>query len=370
MDPRVDKMAEVLVNYSVAVTPGDLVGIRTTPLGVEMANACVKHALKAGGHVSVDIHAEEIGETFMRLATEEQLTYINPNDRVLMEQASCLISILAPQNTKAMSSIDPGKMAIRGKAMEPLGELLMTRTEKGELRWTGCAYPTQAAAQDAGMSLDEYADFVYGAGLLNEPDPVAAWQKLGERQDRIIEWLRDKNEIHITGPDTDLTVAVAGRTWINDHGHFNFPGGEIFTGPVEDSANGHIAFTYPGFYAGREVSGIRLEFKDGKVVDASAQTDQEFLEQMLNMDEGARRLGEFAFGTNPGIQQFTKNTLFDEKIGGTLHMALGRSYPETGGVNESALHWDIVFDLRQGGEVTVDGQPFSKSGVFQIPDVS
>jgi aminopeptidase len=219
------------------------------------------------------------------------------------------------------------------------------------------------------MSLRAYADFVYGAGLLSEPDPVAAWQKLKDRQDRLIEWLQGKSAIRITGPGTDLSLSVAGRTWVNDDGHFNFPGGEIFTGPVEDSVNGEIRFTYPGFYGGREVTGIKLVFRDGSVVDASAQTDQAFLDQMLDMDEGARRLGEFAFGTNPGIQQFTKNTLFDEKIGGTLHMALGRSYPETGGVNESALHWDIVFDLRQGGEVMVDGEQFSKDGVFQIPGV-
>jgi aminopeptidase len=306
----------------------------------------------------------------MRVATGDQLAFVPPEAEVLIGSAACLIGIMAPENTKAMSGVDPKKMAVRGKAMEPLGETMMRRTQEGDLRWTGCAYPTQAAAQDAGMSLREYADFVYGAGLLGEPDPVAAWQKLKDRQDKIIEWMQGKSEIHITGPGTDLTVSVAGRTWVNDDGHFNFPGGEIFTGPVENSATGEIQFTYPGFYAGREVTGIRLVFRDGKVVDFSAQTDQAFLQEMLDMDEGARRLGEFAFGTNPGIQQFTKNTLFDEKIGGTLHMALGRSYPETGGVNESALHWDIVFDLRQGGEVTVDGQPFSKDGVFQIPGVT
>jgi aminopeptidase len=369
MDPRVDKMAQVIVNYSVAVKPGNLVAIRTSPLGIELAAACAEYALKAGGNITTEIRSDEIQETFMRVATEDQLRFVSPEARVLIENADCLIGISAPSNTRAMSSIDPSKMATRSKAMEPIGETVMRRTDEGKLRWVACAYPTQAGAQDAGMSLREYADFVYGAGLLDEPDPVAAWQKLSERQERIIEWLQGKGEIHITGPNTDLTLSVSGRTWINDDGDFNFPGGEIFTGPNEDSVNGHIQFSYPGFYAGREVGGIRLTFQDGKVVDASAATDEEFLEQMLNMDEGARRLGEFAFGTNPGIQKFTKNTLFDEKIGGTLHMALGRSYPETGGVNESALHWDIVFDLRQGSEVTVDGQPFSKDGVFQVPGV-
>jgi aminopeptidase len=359
-------MADVLVNYSVAVRPGDLVAIQTTPLGIEMANACVERALKAGGNVTTHIESEEIRETFMRVANDEQLAFISPEARVMIENANCLIGILAPENTKSMSGLDPQKMAVRGKAMEPLGATIMRRTHEDNLRWTGCAYPTHAAAQDAGMSLRDYADFVYGAGLLDRSDPVEAWQALRERQDRIIEWLAGKSEIHITGPGTDLILSVAGKTWINDDGHFNFPGGEIFTGPVEDSARGEIQFSYPGFYAGREVGGIRLVFQDGKVVDASAQSDEEFLEQMLDMDEGARRLGEFAFGTNPGIQMFTKNTLFDEKIGGTLHMALGRAYPETGGTNESGLHWDIVFDLRHGGEVTVDGELFSKEGVFQI----
>lgn len=369
MDPRVEKMADVLVNYSVAVRPGDLVSIQSSSLGVELASACVERALQAGGNVTTRIDSEEIREAYMRTASDEQLAFISPEAGVLMDNVNCLISILAPENTKALASLDPQKMAIRGKAMEPLGETMMRRTQEGDLRWTGCAYPTQAAAQDAGMSLREYADFVYGAGLLGEDDPVAAWQAMKERQDRIIEWLQNKQEIRIVAPGTDLTVSVAGRTWVNDDGHFNFPGGEIFTGPVEDSARGQIQFTYPGFYATREVPGIRLEFRDGKVVDASAQSDEAFLQQMLDLDEGARRLGEFAFGTNPGIQRFTKSTLFDEKIGGTLHMALGRSYPQTGGTNASALHWDIVLDLRGGAEVTVDGEPFSRDGVFQIPGV-
>jgi aminopeptidase len=182
----------------------------------------------------------------------------------------------------------------------------------------------------------------------------------------LIEWLADKETVRITGPGTDLTVSVAGRTWINDLGHENFPGGEIFTGPVESATEGVIQFTFPAFLGGREVSGVRLVFREGAVVEAGASSDEAYLHQMLELDDGARRLGEFAFGSNYGIQRFTKNTLFDEKIGGTLHMALGRSYPETGGTNMSALHWDMVFDLRQGCEVTVDGQLFSRNGEFQI----
>jgi aminopeptidase len=186
-----------------------------------------------------------------------------------------------------------------------------------------------------------------------------------ERQQELIDWITPRNVVRITGPDTDLTVKIGGRTWINDEGTFNFPGGEIFTGPIEGATEGHIAFTFPAFLNGREVTGVRLTFKDGKVVQADADSGKDFLHAMLDMDEGARYLGEFAFGTNYGITRFTKNTLFDEKIGGTLHMALGRSYPDSGGQNMSALHWDMVFDLKEA-EVTVDGETFSRNGEFVV----
>jgi aminopeptidase len=255
---------------------------------------------------------------------------------------------------------------MRQKALEPLLATYLNREAAGEMRVTGAQYPTPAAAQDASMSLTDYEDFVYGAGLIDEPDPVEAWKQLGRRQEKVIEWLTGKETVQIVGPGTDLTLSVAGRTWVNDDGHANFPGGEVFTGPIEDSANGVIQFTYPAYLHGPEVTGVRLVFKDGKAVEASATGNEEYLLQMLGMDEGARCLGEFAFGTNPGIQRFTKNTLFDEKIGGTLHMAVGRSIPETGGVNESALHWDMVYNLREGAEVRVDGELFSKNGEFCI----
>ena len=245
-------------------------------------------------------------------------------------------------------------------------ETQMRRTASGELRWTAAQYLTQAAAQDAGMSLRDYEDFVYGAALLNEPDPVAAWKSLGERQQRIADWLADKDEVHISGDGTDLKLSIKGRTWINDDGHLNFPGGEVFTGPVEESVEGVIRFNYPAFLRGREVTGVRLVFKRGVVTEATASGDAAFLQEMLGLDEGARRLGEFAFGTNRGIQTFSKNTLFDEKIGGTLHMALGRSIPESGGKNLSALHWDMVYNLREGSEVTVDGQIFARNGEIWI----
>ena len=227
-------------------------------------------------------------------------------------------------------------------------------------------YPTDAYAQDAEMATDEFADFVVAACKLDQPDPVAAWRAQAAEQQRLIDWLADKREVRLRGPDTDLTLGIAGRTWINADGTNNFPDGEIFTGPVEDSVEGHVRFSYPVVTAGREVHDVRLRFAGGRVVDASAAKNEEYLIRTLDTDPGARVLGEFAFGTNFGISRFIKNILLDEKIGGTVHMALGRGYPETGNVNESAVHWDLICDLREGGAVDVDGEPFLRDGRFVV----
>jgi aminopeptidase len=366
MDPRVQTMADVLVTYSLGVTAGKWVIIQSPIAGEPLADALAQSVLRAGAHPSVLLISEMVTESRYRLGSDEQLSRVSSIDRAVGEEADALVSILAPTNTRALSSINPERIALGRQALRPLQELRMQRTARGEYDWTICAYPTPAAAQDAGMSLREYEDFVFNAGLLSEPDPVAAWRALGERQDRLVEWLSSRHEIRVTGPETDLTLSVEGRRWISDSGHRNFPGGEVFTSPVEDSVEGEIRFTFPAFYSGREVAGVRLRFKGGAVVDADADADAAFLHQMLDLDEGARRLGEFAIGTNNGIQRFTKNTLFDEKIGGTLHMALGAAFEEAGGVNQSALHWDMVFDLRNGGEITADGAPLSRNGEFQI----
>jgi aminopeptidase len=216
------------------------------------------------------------------------------------------------------------------------------------------------------MSLREFEDFVYSGCLVHEPDPIKAWKKISREQQHIVDWLNKARKIHVVGPDTDLKLEVTGRKWINCDGHENFPDGEIFTGPIEDSVNGHIRYTYPACAYGREVEDVRLWFKDGKVVKATAAKNEEFLLKMLKTDKGARYVGEFAFGINYGIQRFTKNTLFDEKIGGTIHLALGKGYPESGSKNQSAIHWDMVCDLRQGGEVRVDGTLFLKDGKILI----
>ena len=219
------------------------------------------------------------------------------------------------------------------------------------------------------MSLAEYEEFVFRAGLLHLDDPAAAWREVSERQQRVVDYLNGKNEVRFVTPaGTDLTVGVSGRTWLNCDGHENFPDGEVFTGPIEDATEGVVCFSFPAVHGGREADGVRLTFKAGKVVDATAEKGQDFLVAMLDQDAGARVLGEIALGTNYSIDRYTKNTLFDEKIGGTFHAAVGAAYPETGGTNQSALHWDMVCDLRQGGEVYVDGQLISRDGRFLNPD--
>jgi aminopeptidase len=359
-------MANLLVNYSVGVQPGQWVVVESNPLGEPMVAALVEEVLKAGGLPTPTFFSEAADLVMLRHANDQQLSFVAPIHEMEAQKADVQISIGAPANTRARAGIDPSRLAVQQKGRERILTVVMERAAQGSLRWTYAMYPTNASAQDAGMSLEEYEDFVYGAGLLDRPDPVAAWKEVGERNARLIEWLRPRQTVLITGPMVDLKVGVAGRTWDNDDGRFNFPGGEIYTGPQEDVTEGYIQFSYPAYEAGREATDVRLVFESGRVTEASASSGEDFLLEMLNMDEGARRLGEFAFGTNYGIQRFTKNTLFDEKIGGTLHMALGASYPETGGQNQSALHWDIVHNLRDGTEVRVDGELFSKNGEFCV----
>ncbi|HEX5499281.1 MAG TPA: aminopeptidase, partial [Thermomicrobiales bacterium] len=282
------------------------------------------------------------------------------------EQADVLINVMAETNTKALSSIDPARQSLLAKARGRLLEAMLRREAAGELRWTLTLFPTDAYAQDADLSTPDFTEFVLAACKLDTPDPAAAWRAQAAAQQRLIDWLAGKREIRLRGPDTDLRLSVASRTWINADGTKNFPDGEIFTGPVEDSAEGHVRFSFPVVTQGREIDDIRLRFAGGRVVDASAAKNEAFLIQTLDTDPGARVLGEFAFGTNFAIQRFSKNILFDEKIGGTVHMAVGSGYPETGNHNVSAVHWDMICDLREGGVVEVDGEPFLRNGAFVV----
>ena len=372
MDPRISRWAKTLVNYCLDVKPGETVQINATPAAEPLINEVYREVLRAGGHPIPAIRLGGLTETLLREGNDAQLQWINPADRLLTEQVDCFLTISSETNTRQLAGVDPERQALRQRAQRELFHLRQNRPEGDDSRWCLTLYPTEAYAQDADMSLGDFSEFVYEACFLNSDDPAARWRELGERQQFYVDWLRDKQNVHIVGPQTDLRLSIAGRIFRNSDGKRNFPSGEFFTGPVEDSAQGHIHYTVPSSVNGRAVQDIHLTFRDGRVVEATAGQGQEFLDKMLDLDEGARFLGEFAFGNNFGIQRPTRNILFDEKIGGTVHLALGNSYPETGGNNVSALHWDMICDLRPaagGGEVYVDDILVLKDGQLVLqPD--
>jgi aminopeptidase len=365
-DPRVEKLADMLVNYSVAVKPGDRVLLQGPTTAVPLIKAVYAKVLEAGGLPLTVASIPELNEIFYRYGSDEQLQYVAEPLRLAYETFDVNISIMAEENTKALNHIDPSRMVVRRRATAELSRIFNERAARKELRWTLTLFPTNAHAQDAEMSLSEYEDFVYNACMPDMNDPVSYWKGVSARQARIIDWLKDKQQFHVTGPETDLRLSIAGRKFINCDCKENVPDGEIFTGPVEDSVEGQVYFSYPTIYGGREVTGVRLWFEKGKVVKATAEKNEDFLLQTLDTDEGSRYLGEFAIGTNEGINRFTGEILFDEKIGGSFHMALGEGYPESGSKNESGLHWDMICDLRQGGEIRVDDQLFYKDGKFVL----
>lgn len=364
-DPRLEKLADVLVNYSVGVKQGQTVRISGEPVAQPLVVELYRKVLAAGGHPLVRMSPDEVSEIFYKNASDEQLRYFSPIALYEVENIDCTIGIWAEENTKALTTCDPKKIGVAQAARKPYMEIFLKRAAEGKLHWTGTQYPTQASAQDAEMSLSDYEDFVFKAGLLDRPDPVAAWQRLSERQQRLADFLNGKRDYHVVAANgTDVRMSVADRRWINCDGHENFPDGEVFTGPVVESVNGVIHFSFPAVHHGREVQDVRLTFRDGKVVDAAASKGEDFLFSMLDTDEGSRFLGECAIGTNYQITQYTRNTLFDEKIGGTVHFALGSGYPETGNTNQSGLHWDMVVDLRKGGYVEIDGTKVNVDGRF------
>ena len=365
-DPRVEKLAHVLVNYSVAVRPGDKVVVQGDTLAEPLLKAVYAKVLQAGGHPLMLASLPGTDELFFRYASDEQLQHVPEPHKLTVETYDVRIGIRGTNNTKALSNVAPARMVLRNRAQTELMKTFMQRSASGELRWVGTLFPTNAYAQDAEMSLSEYEDFVYAACLPDLDDPVDHWQRFSTWQQQIVDWLKGKERVHIIGPDTDLTLSIAGRIFINSDGRNNMPSGEVFTGPVEDSVEGHVHFSYPAIHQGREVTSVRLWFEGGQVVKASAQKNEDFLLQTLDTDEGSRWVGEFAIGTNEGITRFTRQILFDEKIGGSFHMALGAGYPETGSKNESAIHWDMICDLRDGGEIWVDDELLYKDGGFVI----
>ena len=365
-DPRLTKFADLLVNYSVGVRPGDKVLINGGALAASLLTEVYAAVLQAGGHPFVQVSLPGAEEILYRHASEEQLRFVPPPLMMIIETYDVSIGIMAADNTKHLSDVDPVKIVTRSQGRRQYMDTYMKRAAEGSLRWTATLFPTNAYAQDAGMSLAEYEEFVFGACMPDPDDPIGYWQRFAIWQQKVADWFQGKKTVHVTGKETDLTLSIEGRKFISCDGRNNMPDGEVFTGPVEDSAEGYVTFSYPAIYQGREVTGVHLEFSKGKVIKASAQKNDAFLQQVLDTDEGSRQVGEFAIGTNEGIQQFTGEILFDEKIGGSFHMALGAGYPETGSVSQSSIHWDMICDLRNGGEIRVDDELIYKNGKFVI----
>lgn len=358
-----ESFARLLVDYCTSVRRGDEVLIRANFEAFPLVREVYRAVVEAGGYPRLQVEDEELTEIFYRYAQRELLEYLSPIDKFIAENISVHIGIVSSTHVKPLVGVDPERFKVRRAALKPLTEIFMRRDGEGSLRWTVTLYPTRALAQEAGMSILDYEDFVYRALKLHTGNPVEAWVEQARWQERIAVKLSKISELRIVDVDTDLTLRVDGRTWINDDGKKNMPGGEVFTGPQEEATEGYITFTYPAIWGGYEVEGVRLKFSRGAVVEARAVKGEDILKKALEVDEGARRLGEAAFGLNYDIKKHTKQILFDEKIGGTIHLALGAAYPATGGRNMSAIHWDMIKDMSKA-KVYGDGDLIYEDGRF------
>ncbi|HEY3369103.1 MAG TPA: aminopeptidase [Symbiobacteriaceae bacterium] len=351
-DPRIAAYAALLVRHSMKVREGDKVLVRGGIAAAPLMEELTRYVLKAGGIPYVWPSWDSLNRLRIAEASDQQLSTVTDIDRVLMTGIDCMAVIKAPDNTKAMTGIDPARPAVQARALQPYMRHLINH-----VRWVTCNYPCNALAQDAEISLDEYTDFLFKACLID-------WLETEAYMNQVKAVFDAGEKVRIIGPGTDLTFRVNDRLGIVCAGDKNMPDGEVFYSPVEDSADGCITYDFPAIYQGREVDGIRLEFAAGQVTRASARKGEDFLLKMLDTDPGARRLGEFGIGCNFGIDRFSKDILFDEKIGGTVHLALGRSYDEAGGTNQSAIHWDMIKDLRGAGRIELDGQVVQECGKF------
>lgn len=365
VDARITKLAKVLVNYSLKVKKGDLFVIGSSTYGEPLALEVYKEALAVGANPVLMTVFEDFKELLLKYGSDEQIAFPDPFEIDLMKKADVLLDIWAEGNTKSLTSVDPAKLNLYANGRRTAIDIFHERSDNGTLRWCGTQYPTYASAMDANMSLTEYEDFVFSSGYMDSAEPAKEWERIHNEQQRLVDYLNTKKTIEVKSKDTHLTFNVEGRKWINCDGSLNFPDGEVFTSPVENSMNGHVRFSYPAIYMNREVEDVELTFENGRVVKAVAKKEEAFLNEMLKTDEGARGVGEFAIGTNYNIKKFTKNTLFDEKIGGTIHIAVGASIGEAGGKNKSAIHWDMICDMHNG-EIYADGELFYKDGKWII----
>jgi aminopeptidase len=368
-DLRVQNHAKILVEHSTRVAPGDRILIEATTAAEPLVRELYAQILEKGG-----IPLPLVGfpgmqpfiqdELYLTYGREEQLDFVPAFHKLAYEQFEGRIRIHSATNTRASGNLDAGMAQRRGRALGGITEAQMRRSAEGTFKWVTTLYPTDGYAAEAGMSLKEYEDFVYGAIHADDADPIAYWKGTTAAQQAAVDFLASKGQIVLRGPNVELSLSIKGRPFMNSTGIYNMPDGEIFTGPVEDSVNGWVKFTYPAIHDGVAVEGAELTFSKGRVESARATKNQDYLLKILDTDQGSRHLGEFAIGTNQDITRFTGQILFDEKIGGSFHMALGAGYPETGSRNKSAIHWDMICDLRQDSEILADGEPFYKNGVF------
>ncbi len=365
MQSILNKYARLLVEYCLEIEAGDKFLIQSATLGEPLVREVYREAIKAGALVETDLSFQGQYRILIDGANEEQLKYVSPQFQLAMDTFDAYLYIRAPFNLKEDQHVDGEKAKLRKKALDPAYKKYFERIATRDLKRSLCQFPTIANAQEAGMSLEEYEQFVFGACKLYDSNPAESWLGVRHSQQHIVDYLNARNQIRYVGDGIDVQFSTKGRTWINSDGQTNMPSGEVYTSPVEDSVNGRIHFSYPAIYMGREVEGVTLWVKDGLVEKWEASRGQDFLDRIFQLD-GARRFGEAAIGTNYNIDRFTKNILFDEKIGGTVHMAIGQSYIQTGGKNQSSIHWDMIADMRSEGEIYADGEKIYENGKFLI----
>jgi aminopeptidase len=360
-----EKYAELLTRYSLELRSGEKLLIVSTPLAEPLVREVFREALRLGAYPETWISLNGITRALYDEGNESQLTHVSPLFSYAVEHYEAFLTIRAPYNVKELQTIEPEKKRIATSAESATRKVFRGRSASGSLKWTLCEFPTDSQAQESGLSRREYESFIFSACFLDQEDPRSHWLKVRDEQQRVVDLLNGRQNIRFQGLDIDISFSTAGRRWINSDGRRNMPSGEVYTSPVEDSAEGYIRFSYPGIYMGQDVEDVRLWVEKGRVVRWEASKGKELLDQILQAP-GADRFGEAAIGANKGIVRFTRNMLFDEKMGGTVHMALGSSYAETGGGNESAIHWDLLAEMRGGGEISADGETIYRNGEFLL----
>ena len=359
---QLSRYANLLVNYCLSIQPGERLFVQSTTLAEPLIREVYRACIQAGGYCEVQMNMDGQGEALLELANDEQLAYIPIAYRQAMETFEAYLAIKAPFDQRRALKY-PERTQLRQQAMEDLWQTYSRRTAEGSMKRSLCLFPCPSLAETAGMSLEEYSDFVYQGCRLNSPDPIESWLEVGRKQQHIVDYLNNCTHFRYKNERTDISFTTNGRTWINSDGRTNMPSGEVYTSPEEDSVNGTVYFDYPAIRDGQEVRGVTLWVENGEIQRWSAESGQEVLDRTFKI-EGTRRFGEAAIGTNYEIDRFSKNILFDEKIGGTIHMAIGQSYQQAGGRNQSSVHWDMIADMTRAGEIYADGKIIYRKGQF------